>query len=123
MAYFSGKHSLKAMVAHIYGKTNIIKRNDRPNMFIKELNMYIDYLKDKIDEQGEVMNKAQEKYFAKFSANLSEGINYYKEMFENVKGEFEEIKESVLKDLRDTSLILNDLENTIKGKQPMPVMV
>jgi hypothetical protein len=123
MAYFSGKHSLKEMVAHIYGKTNIIKRNNRPNMFIKELNMYIDYLKDKIDEQGEVMNKAQEKYFAKFSANLSEGINYYKEMFENVKGEFEEIKESVLKDLRDTSLILNDLENTIKGKQPMPVMV
>ena len=38
------------MVDHIYGRSNIITRTDRPNMFIKELNLYIDYLRKKKTE-------------------------------------------------------------------------
>ncbi len=117
MAYFSGKHSLKEMVAHIYGKTNILSGKDRPNMFIKELRLYMDYLNEKIDEQGESMSKAQEKYFARFSNNLAEGISYYKTLFESLKGEFEEMKENVLQELNHTAIILQDMEMTIKNKQ------
>ncbi len=119
MAYFSGRYSLKEMVGHIYGKTDIISRNDRPNMFIKELRMYMDYLKDKIDEQGEAMNKAQEKYFARFSSNLTEGISYYKDLFESLKDEFDEIKENVLQELNNSTIVLNDLKTAIKGKQQL----
>ena len=50
-SYFSKKMSLKEMVDHIYGRVNVITRKDRPNMFIKELNLYIDYLKNKIEEK------------------------------------------------------------------------
>src|SRR5690606_450705 len=42
MAYFSQIVSLKKMVDHIYGRMNLIVRNDRPHMFVKELSMYID---------------------------------------------------------------------------------
>ena len=79
--------------------------------------MYMDYLNEKIDEQGEAMSKAQEKYFARFSNNLAEGISYYKTMFESLKGEFEEVKDNVLQELNHTALILQDMEMSIKNKQ------
>ena len=50
MAYFSEIVSLKKMIDHIYGRTNIIARDDRPNMFIKELSLYINYLKEQIND-------------------------------------------------------------------------
>jgi len=48
LAYFSGIYSLKEMVDHIYGRTNVMERTDRPNLFVKELKMYIEYLSTKI---------------------------------------------------------------------------
>jgi hypothetical protein len=39
------------MVQHIYGNTNILSDNQRPNMFINELKMYVDYLKRKLQIQ------------------------------------------------------------------------
>ncbi len=121
MAYFSGKLTLKNMVDHIYGRANVILRNDRPNMFIKELKMYLDYLHDKIDEQSETLNKNQEKYLMRFKANLSDGIGYYKEMFENFKDEFTEMKESVLLELQNSNHLLEELERRINRKIPVPV--
>ncbi len=50
MAYFSKKMKLKEMIDHIYGRTNVITRSDRPNVFVKELQIYIDYIKSKIAE-------------------------------------------------------------------------
>ena len=41
MAYFSKELSLKEMVHHIYGKTNIMTDMNRPHMFIKELKMVV----------------------------------------------------------------------------------
>ena len=49
MAYFSKTVTLKEMTDHIYGRSNVISRTDRPNMFIKELSCYIDFLKVKIE--------------------------------------------------------------------------
>ena len=51
LAYFSGKYSLKEMVDHIYGRTNVMERTDRPNFFVKELKMYIDYLGGKMKKR------------------------------------------------------------------------
>lgn len=82
MAYYSKKMSLKEMTHHIYGKQNVISRTDRPNMFIKELNIYIDYLKNKLEETKGVLDRKQTKYFSNFSTNLNEGISYYYGLFE-----------------------------------------
>jgi hypothetical protein len=78
MAYFSEIVSLKKMIDHIYGRTNIIKRDDRPNMFIKELSLYINYLKEIIDDSPKPISEKELKYFFTFQKNMQDGIDYYK---------------------------------------------
>ena len=99
MAYFSKQLSLKEMIQHIYGRANVITDQNRPNIFIKELNIYIDYLKNQIEETQSSMNKKQEKYLNKFSNNLSEGINYYSDLFNSLKESFNDSKSNILSEL------------------------
>jgi len=85
LAYFSKVSSLNEMIGHIYGRTNVITRNDRPNMFIKELHIYLEYFKEQIDEFGmNVIEKRRKKLLA-FGNNLNDGISYYQNLFEGQK--------------------------------------
>ncbi len=99
MAYYSKVMTLKEITNHIYGRMNVISRTDRPNMFIKELNIYIDFLKNKLEETKGTLDKKQEKYFSTFSANLNEGISYYYKLFGTVKDSFNEAKSTILNEL------------------------
>jgi len=99
MAYFSKLMSLKEITDHIYGRINVISRLDRPNMFVKEINLYLDYLKGKIEETSTVITKKQEKYLLNFSNNLNEGINYYQKLFVEFKDKFKDTKSSILTEL------------------------
>ncbi len=68
------------MIDHIYGKYDLLTGISRPNLFIKEFGLYIDYLKKEIDTiQGDV-KKA--KYVGKFYNQLQNGIAYYGELLE-----------------------------------------
>lgn len=78
LAFFSSKFSLKEMVDHIYGRSNVLNNTYRPNMFINELKMYIDYLKKEIDKTIKPIPAKKMQYFNSFKSNLAEGINYYK---------------------------------------------
>ncbi|MCC7331748.1 MAG: hypothetical protein IT232_03980 [Flavobacteriales bacterium] len=79
MAYFSKKSSLAEMASHIYGKLNLLNETYRPNMYIKELAMYVDYLKKEIKEcLIEEINERKIKYFTTFKENLLSGIEYYR---------------------------------------------
>jgi hypothetical protein len=98
MAYFSKIKSLSEMTQHIYGKLNLANSN-RPNMFIKELNLYIDYLKNQYEETKTAMTTKQEKYLQNFAKNLNEGIRYYQNMFEGAKESFKDAKDRILTDL------------------------
>ena len=109
LAYYSKKMNLKQMVDHIYGRTNVVLRNDRPNMFVKELNIYIDFLNEKIEEFKETFDDKKEKYLLTFSKNLDEGINYYQNLFTEAKGKFEDVKTNILKDLDDSKSALQDI--------------
>jgi len=75
---FSNVVSLQTMVDHIYGRTNIMTNSERPHMFITELLLYINYLKEKLEEgfSAEELNK-QKKYLTGFYKNLVKGISYY----------------------------------------------
>lgn len=84
MAYYDKVIPLKEMVNHIYGRSNVISREDRPHVFIKELNIYLTYLGDKLKATKGIINKKQEKELAVFSKNLQEGIDYYKLLFKNL---------------------------------------
>lgn len=84
MAYFSKIVGLKEMTGHIYGVSNLMERLDRPNMFIKELSIYIDYLKIKIEETGDSKTQRQLAYLTTFTNNLYEGISYYQTLLEGI---------------------------------------
>lgn len=105
LAYFSRTMSLKEITGHIYGRLNVISRNDRPNMFMKELGMYVDYLKNKLKELSGIANKTDLKYLTTFSRNLNEGISYYMNLFSSeaakmdvlfdTKRELDQLQESI----------------------------
>jgi hypothetical protein len=77
IAYFSHLFTLDEMIGHIYGKTNIIDRTDRPNLFIKELGIYIDYIEEKLEKYKLLINNNEEVYISTFTSNLLAGIKYY----------------------------------------------
>ncbi len=99
IAYFSRLVSLQEMVAHIYGRINILNENCRPNMFVKELDMYVDYLRKMVEESLKPLREKQTKYFKSFQNNLQEGINYYKNLFSTVIEESKSVKDKLLAEL------------------------
>ncbi|WP_299527079.1 hypothetical protein [uncultured Lutibacter sp.] len=111
MAYFSKELSLKEMVAHIYGKINVVDTNNRPHMFIKELSMYVDYFSNKVDEFKDSLTVKNEKYLTTFKHNLNDGIEYYQHLF----SEFDSNKETLLNQLET---LKNELFNV-----QIPVLV
>jgi len=80
MAYFDQEVSLSDMLGHIYGNKSVLRTNNRPNLFVKELKMYVDYLRNEIENiSGEITN-AQLKKWNTFKANILEGIEYYQNL-------------------------------------------
>ena len=79
---FSKVVSLQTMTDHIYGRKNILTNTNRPHMFIAELNLYIDYLKEQLEE--DILQPAQffkkKKYYATFFQNITDGIIYYRQL-------------------------------------------
>ena len=49
LAYFTQIVSLADMVKHIYGNGSVLEI-ERPNVFVKELGLYVSYLKDQISK-------------------------------------------------------------------------
>ena len=115
LAYFSSIYSLKSMVDHIYGRTNIIERTDRPNLFVKELKMYIDYLGSKIEETVKPITDKQKKHFVTFQDNLAKGVDYYKELFLKYKTQLDDAtsKNNRLQDLEILNLELMNLKTKL----------
>ncbi|WP_083332260.1 hypothetical protein [Cellulophaga baltica] len=109
LAYFSKVINLKEMIGHIYGERNVMDRMDRPNIFVKELGIYVEYLQNKIEEVGNILDAKQHKYLSLFTNNLKEGIGYYKNLFQSNMPEFENSYLKVLLELKKSENILNNL--------------
>lgn len=84
MAYFNQEISLSKMVNHIYGRINVMPFENRPNLFIKEIELYIDYLTKEIAHQDTITNAVLKKWNT-FKANLITGVNYYEQLFSHKK--------------------------------------
>jgi len=96
-------------------------RPDRPNMFIKELDIYLEYLKNKIDETKGALDRKQEKYFSTFTSNLKEGISYYVDLFNGMKEISGSIKNNILKELEDSKEALQILNFELAKLKAIPV--
>lgn len=81
MAYFDQEVSLKDMLQHIYGNKSILRIHDRPNLFMKELKMYIEYFRNEIETISGEISANQIKKWNTFKSNILEGIDYYQNLF------------------------------------------
>ncbi len=115
LAYFSSLYSLKRMVDHIYGRTNVMERTDRPNLFVKEIKMYIDYLGSKLEETVKPVSDKQKKYFVTFYDNMEKGVEYYKELFQKYKTQLDDStsKNNLMQDLENMKMELMSLKAKI----------
>jgi hypothetical protein len=99
LAYFSKVVKLREMVDHIYGRVNIIRRKDRPNIFVKELMLYVNFLKNKYNDALKSSDFAEFKQVNRFADDLVKGIEYYKQTFASLKESFQDSKEEILSEL------------------------
>ena len=79
IAYFNKVVTLREMTDHIYGRTNILENQERPHMFIKELKLNVDYLREQASEL-KADDKKQMKDALDFGKQLLSGIEYYRSM-------------------------------------------
>lgn len=108
MAYFDKQISLKDMIGHIYGKTNVLSTKNRPHVFIKEMQLYVDFLKNRISAAA-----VPDISMVSFADNLLKGISFYIEMFNQVKVTVDSIKSKSLIELEKAEIIVENLRNEI----------
>jgi hypothetical protein len=77
IAYFNHTVTLKEMTDHIYGRGNILTRKDRPHMFIKELQLNVQYMTEQAGELKPADVKQAKDVFD-FGKQLLTGIEYYR---------------------------------------------
>ena len=113
LAYFSNLMSLKEISHHIYGIKESVVRKDRPHFFVKELELYVNYFKEKIEDSALEFNKKNEKYLQRFLDNINEGIEYYTNLFDNIKSSFFTSKHVILEGLKKQKILLDQLSEKL----------
>ncbi|MFD1601132.1 hypothetical protein ACFSJW_22300 [Flavobacterium artemisiae] len=111
LAYFDQEVSLNDMMHHIYGHKSVLRTPNRPNLFIKELRMYVDYLRNEIQSFSGEFSNAQLKKWNAFKSNLLDGIEYYKNLFESTtafKGDLPQL-DSCRSELVGIAIPVNEL--------------
>lgn len=99
LAYFSRVFSLDEMVKHIYGKINLLQGVSRPNMFINELKLYVEYLKKDIILHLKNLDAKKLKQLEKFREQLLVGIEYYKKLVKHFNNQTEQYLKKFLDEL------------------------
>jgi len=109
MAYFSKVISLSKMVQHIYGKISVMEMPNRPNMFVKELKIYLEYFKNEIEEFMAAPSLKQKKKLEKFKTNLLEGISYYQDLFTKKTNLFKSCRIMLLQELEELRASVSEI--------------
>ncbi|MBI5216267.1 MAG: hypothetical protein HY960_10990 [Ignavibacteriae bacterium] len=110
LAYFSNTFSLREMIDHIYGRKNILNSLHRPNMFINELKLYVDYLEKEITDSIGSVTEKKNKYLKTFKDNLLSGIEYYKTLAQSMIRETEHYRQHFDEALGNLEQYLMNLE-------------
>lgn len=115
IAYYKKIVTLKEMVAHIYGRLNLISDDNRPSLFVAELNMYLSYLKKEIKNVSDTFTNIEIKRLSKFADNLFDGIKYYMELTKEMVNETDAYKQKMLVDFESAKAVLQDLVSQNKS--------
>jgi len=107
---FSKVTTLEKMIDHIYGRVSLLSDNNRPHMFIKELQLYYDYIISESEKASIGMVEKTSAYFSEFIDNINSGIDYYKKLAQEFS---ENQREQFLKDLDSIRLDIEDFYSRI----------
>lgn len=110
IAYFNKVVSLQEITDHIYGRRSILNTPDRPHMFIKELFLNVNYLKEQVAEISEANDKIL-KPLISFCHNLLNGISYYRNLSEQI------VAGAKYTFLQQLQLCENDIQNIFESIQ------
>jgi hypothetical protein len=102
--HFKRLASLEEMVSHIYGQLSLITDSERPNMFAKELKLYIDHLREEVKKFSLKLSTRTPGYFSKFKENLLEGTEYYRRLASQF------VEEHRVRFLEDLKILQAELE-------------
>ncbi|MBS1538301.1 MAG: hypothetical protein JST20_11200 [Bacteroidetes bacterium] len=94
---FSEVVSLQTMVDHIYGRTYIMTNKHRPHVFVAELEIYINYLKEQIaNDNRDTNNTKRKKYYQTFIQNITDALDYYQNLCERSILNYESFSQALL---------------------------
>jgi len=80
--YFSRIATLAEMVNHIYGRISLLTATKRPHVFVRELALYIDNLRQELAKLSDDLPPAGQKYLADYKQNLLDSIADYRGLAE-----------------------------------------
>ncbi len=74
---FQREMTLEELLGHIYGRTNVLCNTERPHMFLGELRLYLNYLREQFELLGTPLEAKSLSDLQAFAGALLEGITYY----------------------------------------------
>ena len=101
IADFSKVSSLEEMIDHIYGRGATITRADAPHLFVREIRIYLEYLRKELNRFSIGLSTKTRRYFAEFKENLLSGVEYYAGLVEQRAEDLPRRFRQHLQDLRD----------------------
>ena len=82
--FFDKVSSLREMADHIYGRIDLLKGKNRPNMFVNELRLYMEYMAEEVERVRLKLSNQTHEYFEGYKLNMLNGIEYYREQADNL---------------------------------------
>ena len=83
---FQGTFAFEDLVQHIYGKKEILTRPDRPHMFLRELELYLEVFDEDLEVLGTAVESATRSHLEKTLDGLEEGILFYHKLLFDLPG-------------------------------------
>jgi hypothetical protein len=104
--HFNRISSLEEMVHHIYGRFSLMMNAERSHMFIEEMRLNLDYLRQEIKDFSLMISDRPQSFFGAFKKSLLEGIDYYRDLTQQF------IEEQRGKFLEDLTKLQEEIERT-----------
>jgi hypothetical protein len=85
---YNREFTLEELVDFIYGRgRNLVSEKDRPHMFIREAELYLDYFEREKLKNFVGYKKLKPEYFEEYKANMRSGLEYYQKLLEHLPQE------------------------------------
>jgi len=84
---FTKKRTLEQMVDHIYGRTDVLTRPNRPHVFVREVELYLQVFHEDLQSMGTSLERRSAKQLRQTLAELERGLEFYSSLTENLDPE------------------------------------